>query len=226
MDTDSGWRSDLKYAVDFWHELSKPDFWSGRFTWEIDPSMWGLFVLALLIYPACRYLPKECGYENGLLENIQMFLLGIGVVFGFFIRQKREMFLFAGMILFVMALRETNFGKTLFYPDPLHPNEFLSWKEIWYAPYVDPVMILYGLGVAVFFFVKKVWKQMFEALRGVRIPAWDCVALVLCALCGYIVDKKMDNELLEEAIELVFYAAIVATLWYYATHLPRRMEVR
>ena len=68
------------------------------------------------------YLPVECGYENGPIENLQPAIAAAGIVICQLAKRHRAAFRFFSFVLFLLILRETNFGKTLFYPDPEHPG--------------------------------------------------------------------------------------------------------
>ena len=159
----------------------------------------------LLIWPAGKYLPIECGYENGLVENTQMVLLFLAMIFCWKAKHNRALFCFFSAIIFILALRETNFGKTLFYPDPVRPNKFLSWDQIPYAPYVDPVMIAYGIAVAVYFLRKKLIFVIPAFLEKGRLPVWYIFFMAGGMISGSIIDKACDNLIAEEMAELLFY---------------------
>jgi hypothetical protein len=110
-------------------------------------------------------------------------------------------------------LRETNFGKTVFYPDPEVPNKFLRWKDIPYAPYVDPVMILYVIGMAVYFFRKKLYLVIAAFVKDGKFPVWHFVFMAAATIAGSLVDKLCHNFVAEEMVELVFYTAFVCACW-------------
>lgn len=190
-----------------------------RFDYRFWPDLYWYFAVLLLAFPAQMFLPVECGYETGIVEMTQLAVIGIGMVFCIRSKYQRELFYVAAAILFVMLLRETNFGKTVFYPDPVRPNKFLSWDQIWYAPYVDPVMILYGIGVVVYGIRKKLWIPLWKYVCTAKIPVWMVLAFLIAFAASSVLDKcKMD--ILEEMVEMAAYVAMIGTLRIYAFRLP------
>lgn len=186
-----------------------------RFDYKFYPDLYWYFAVLLLAIPAQMFLPESCGYETGIVENTQLVVLAIGIVFCCRSKYQRQLFYVAAAILFVMMLRETNFGKTIFYPDPVRPNRFLKWDQIWYAPYVDPVMILYGITVAVYAIRKKLWIPLWNYICKVQIPVWMVIAFVFAAVTSSVLDKfKVD--ILEEMVEMAAYVAMIGTLRLYA----------
>ena len=50
-------------------------------------------IVAIAIAPAVMFLPEQCGWENGLLENIQMVVLFLGVFFALRPKVDKKFFL-------------------------------------------------------------------------------------------------------------------------------------
>ena len=94
------------------------DFFKKHF----DIKMYGVsiisLIVALTIVPCLMFLPEKYGLENGLLENIQMFILFIGLYFSFSAKTDKKFFTFVGLVLIILTLREVNCGRTLFFPVP------------------------------------------------------------------------------------------------------------
>ena len=197
-------------------------YWSllrARLDYKFYPDMYWYFAVLLLAVPAQMFLPVECGYETGIVENTQLAVLVIGIIFCAKSKYQRAMFYVVAAILLVMILRETNFGKTVFYPDPDRPNRFLSWDKIWYAPYVDPVMIAYGIGVAIYACRKKIWNPLRQYIFKARIPVWLAAGFIFAAVVSAVLDKcKMD--ILEEMVEMAAYVAMIGAIRLYAFRLP------
>lgn len=186
------------------------------FDFKFHASCIPVFVILLLLWPAAVYLPERCGYENELIENFQMFILFFCCYLWTLQKKYRKLFVFAALIFFFMMCREVNFGRALFFPDPVIPNKFLRWNKIWYAPYVGPGIAIYGMICVIFFFVGKVYKQVFELLTTTRIPVWHIVSILICWAGAAVLDKVCDNLILEEGVELGAYVAIFATACHYA----------
>ena len=189
------------------------DLVRNRLDYKFYPELLIGVSFALLIVPAGIYCPVEYGYENGVVENTQMLLLFIGLVLCWFARKNKAFFRFFSAVIFILMLRETNFGKTLFYPHPTIPNKFLSWREIPYAPYVDPVMIVYVIVMVVYFIRKKLYRLVPAFIREGQFPVWPVFFMAVSMIAGSIVDKVCNNFVAEEMVELVFYSAFVGACW-------------
>ena len=189
------------------------DLFRNRLDFRWYPETFVCIALALLIYPAGRFLPVEFGYENELVENLQLIALFAAMIRCITTKHNRPLFRLISLLLFVMMLRETNFGKTLFYPDPVNPNEFLRWDEIPYAPYVDPVMIVYGIFAAIYFVRHRIYMFFPVFLQKGVIPVIPVITIAVSMTASIIIDKTVENCVAEETAELVFYVAFVAALW-------------
>ncbi len=187
------------------------DFWKHAFDLRLHTTVIPIIILLILLYPAVLYLPEWCGWENRLFENLQLFILFNCCFIWVFVKEKRRFFIFAAMIFFIMILRETNFGKTLFFPHPTRPNAFLNWKEIWYAPYVDPVMAVYGIAVAVYFFAGKVYRELTDLILTVKIPVWDTLLFAITVAGAQISDGHC-GLIMEEGVETVMYCSLFVLL--------------
>ena len=188
------------------------DLLRNRLDYRFYPELFLCVLLAAAVVPAGMYLPVEYGYENGLIENLQLALAGAGIVVCWTAKRHKAVFRFFSFILFLLMLRETNFGKTLFYPDPEHPNEFLRWDEIPYAAWVDPFIIAYVVFMAVWFFRNRLHLFLADFLRAGKVPVVNLLILALCMAAGLVIDKVCENDIFEEGAELVFYTALLLTL--------------
>ena len=116
-------------------------FASEHLDFRIYGVTWIAIINALLIIPCILYLPEKYGYENGLLENLQL----IALLFGFILclsyqkiknkqnkdneNEKTEIdqsmikfFKFAALVIVILFLREINCGRTIFFPVPGEVN--------------------------------------------------------------------------------------------------------
>ena len=189
------------------------DLLVNRIDYHFYPELLLGLLLALCAYPISRYAPVEWGYENGVVENSQMVLLFLSMIVCWKVRHNHALFRFICAILFVLMLRETNFGKTIFYPDPNRPNKFLSWDKIPYAPYVDPVMIVYGILTAFYFIRKKIIHIIPAFIKSGRLPFWNIFLMLASIAVGVLVDKCFETFLVEEIAELIFYLLLLLSLW-------------
>lgn len=51
-----------------------------KFKFQVTPQDLLSIFLLLACYPLAQFLPPECGWENGLIENAQAILLLIGAM--------------------------------------------------------------------------------------------------------------------------------------------------
>ena len=70
-------------------------------------------LVAILIMPCIMFLPKEFGYENGLLENLQLIALFIGGYWAYRSKTDKKFFYFVIMVIGILVLREINTGRVL-----------------------------------------------------------------------------------------------------------------
>ena len=96
-------------------------------------TTWIELLVALSILPCIMFLPEKYGWENGILENMQLIILGIGFVIALTSKINKKFFIFVGLIITILALREINCGRTIFFPVPGVENTFYKWKDIFSA---------------------------------------------------------------------------------------------
>ncbi len=192
--------------------LLTPEFRKNILSCRFGVLFFVLLILALLAYPASLILPDSVGYENSWIENMQIAVLFACIAVCLIPALGRKkvypaMLVFVSLIFFALILREINCGR-VFYPDPVRPNRFLGKDEVWFGAYILPFRLVYAAVMIVLFFRKKVYLQMLDALRIVRLPLSLLVILFLTAAAGSVIDKAVQSFVLEEGVELVFYLAL------------------
>lgn len=173
-------------------------------------------VVAVLCVPLGAYLPVECGYENGVVENVQMAVLALGVYFCLRSGNHRWFFVVVALVLVMLMLREVNCGRTLFFAKPGAVNDFYKWKEI---PYGWVARVLYGgymAGVMAYFLYKRLYLQIGAVLRQVGVPVWNVILMAAGMALGVYGERVMNNMTVEEFAELGFYVALVGAIHIYA----------
>ena len=173
-------------------------------------------ITAFLSVPLGTYLPVECGYENGVVENMQLAALALGVFFCLRARNHRTFFVFVAMVLLIMILREVNCGRTLFFAKPGAVNEFYKWREIPYGWVARVLFGLYMAATAAFFLFGKLYLQLVEVLRKTAVPVWNVLLIVVGMLIGCYGERVLNNMIVEEFAELVSYVALVGAIHLYA----------
>ena len=86
-----------------------------------------LIGLMIFLLPQAFILPIEYSYENHLLENTEVCILGIGLITMFYkmmkinIKKVKNFYLACGIFYMVMIARELSFGR-VFYPIGIDKN--------------------------------------------------------------------------------------------------------
>ena len=162
------------------------------------------------------HLPVEFAYENGWVENIQLFVLMLGVYFCLTSGNHRMFFLGVAWVLIILMLREVNCGRTVFFARPGEVNSFFRWREI---PYGWVARVLFGVCIAsipVFFLRNGLYKELSDVLSQVGMPVWNVLLMAVGIALGVYGEWVMNSMVVEELAELVSYVALVGCLHIYA----------
>lgn len=120
-----------------------------------------LIGLMVLLLPQAFILPIECSYENHLLENLEVFVLGIGFINMLYRtvslnkNKFNKFYLACGIFYIVMIARELSYGR-VFYPIGMDKNGeqiFMNIHQIWYGPIVYPIIAVLVL-IALFLMIQ------------------------------------------------------------------------
>ena len=174
------------------------------------------FLAALTIIPAVMFLPEKCGFENGLIENIQLVVLFLGVFFAVRPKVDKQFFTFVAMVLGILLLREVNCGRTIFFPIPDVENAFYSWKEIKYGWLAHPIFGAYIAFVGLYFLKNKLFINLWQKIRDVKFPIWNFSFMLLGMALGLYAEECVHNFVFEEITELLFYVALVGFIYLYS----------
>ncbi len=177
---------------------------------------WISILTALAIIPAVMFLPEKCGFENGLIENIQLAVLFLGIFFAARPKVDKKFFTFVAMVLIILIIREVNCGRTIFFPIPGEENAFYSWKEIKYGWLVHPIYGLYMAYVGIYFIKNKLFITLWEKIRDIKFPIWNFILLLLGMILGTYAEECVHNFVLEESTELLFYVALIGFIYLYS----------
>lgn len=192
------------------------NFLKTHFDFRIFKSTWFSIIIAILILPCVMFLPEKYGYENGLLENMQMVVLFLGLFLAFTSKINKKFFIFAGLVLIILMLREVNCGRTLFFPIPGEENAFYRWSEIKYGYLAHPIYGIYIASVGVYFVWNKLFITLWNMIRKVKLPVWEIVLMLTGMGIGLYAEHVMDNMILEEMAELLFYTSLTGIIWLYS----------
>ncbi len=183
---------------------------------QMFPASWICLLIIIISVPCILYLPEKYAYENSILENLQLLVIGFGIYFALRAKYNKTFFKFVTLILGILFLREINCGRTLFFPVPDRPNCFYSWKEIKYGWLAHPLYGIYIAWTGIYFFWKKLYINLFTYVKQLKFPAWNCLFLLIGMIIGWISEHKFENIVLEEIAELLFYTALVGIIYLYS----------
>lgn len=171
---------------------------------------------AILIIPAVMFLPERCGYENGLIENIQLVVLFLGVFFALRPKVDKQFFTFVAMVLGILLLREVNCGRTIFFPIPGEVNAFYSWKDLEYGWLAHPIYGAYIAFVGIYFLKNKLFINLWQKIRDIKFPFWNFLFMLLGMALGLYAEECVHNFVFEEITELLFYVALIGFIYLYS----------
>ncbi len=183
-----------------------------RFSATAFIALVGAIICAIGIYT----LPETVSGKNSPIEYAQLMLLILGAAFCFTAKQRPELYRVVAFLLIFLLLREINYGRTLAcFADPADPNKFPKWKDIPYGWLAHVFVGIYLVTLAAVFILRKHWKACWELLRDYRLPLWECVILILAAVCAQITERFFHNDRIEELFELAFYSTAICIIWRY-----------
>lgn len=192
-----------------------------RFKWFVVPVL----VLVLICTFWCVF-PEHWGYENGVLETLQLvFLLGVWWLCRT-AKEERPLFHWLAWFVVILALREVNCGRTLFFPVPGEPNTFLKWNQIPYGWVVKTAYIIFVVGVCFRFIWIGGFKACWRLLTQRRMPVWNVLLLLLAVLISYLSEHVFGLMMLEELGECTVYGSMGILAWLYGRgELMRRSQI-
>ncbi len=190
-------------------------FINKHFDFKFYSVTWLALLTAVLILPCIMFLPERFGYENGLLENIQMLVLFFGLYVAFRSKFDKKFFIFVGLVLIILILREINCGRTLFFPIPGVENAYYSWKDIKYGYLAHPLYGAYMACVGIYFFVNKLFVNLWNYICKTKLPFWNIILMFTGMILGLYAEHSSHNMVFEEITELLFYISLVGIIWIY-----------
>jgi len=199
-------------------------FLKNHFDFKIYPVTWIAIIVAALIIPCIKYLPLECGYENGVLENIQMVFLIAAFIMGLCVKNNKKFFRFVSLVITILILREINCGRTIFFPIPGEVNAFYGWKDIKYGYLAHPIYGLYMGLVGLYFLWNKLYLNLWDMIRKIKFPVWNILLMIAGVVLGLYAEKASHNFVFEEMAELLFYVALTGIIWLYGFNKKFQIE--
>ena len=195
------------------------NFISKHLDFRIYGVTWIAIIVALLIYPALLYVPQKYGFENGLIENIQMGVLWIMIFTALKAKYNKRFFKLVALILTIIIIREVNCGRTLFFHIPGTENSYYPWREIKYGYLAHPIYGAYIGIVALVALLNKFFIDLYEIVKNIKFPVWNVLLATVATFMGAIAEKLTNNNFIfEEGFELLFYVSLFGIIYLYSRH--------
>lgn len=228
------------------------NFLNNHFNFKPTKGFWAVFLATVILTLLSFLFPPIYGYENGVIETVQMVVLFAMIALCATAKYNRRFFRYAIYFVLIIILREINCFRTVFYykvsPFPIEGREdmFYPWKEIYYEYFLNitsfsnqtktfqgiiklgPIVhAIYGLFmglVLLFFFVKKIFIDFWNILKKVKFPFWSCLLLLALIIFARICDTVFENSSIEETAELLMYVLITRIIWLYTRNKEYNAE--
>ena len=192
------------------------------------PVTWIALFIGLSIIPMLMFMPQKFGFENGLLENIQMTVLFIIMYFCLSAKNNKAFFKFVALALTIIIIREVNCGRTLFFPIPGEYHKYYSWRDLPYPWLGKVVHTIYGAWmviVGIIFLKKKVYIDLWSIIKNLKFPFWNILFALIATVMGSIAEDFTNNNFIfEEGFELFFYVSIMGLVWLYSRNQNFNLE--
>ena len=168
---------------------------------------------------------KLCGVheipENSWLENTQLIALFAGIYFCLTPKNNKDykvINIFFALIIFLLAMREISYGRVFFAQIP-GTNDFYHWSHYKYGYLAHIIIGLYIAGSLIWACWKKVFVKIWKVLKKTLFPFWNVMLLGVAIPLQVLAEKRFDNTLVEETLELLMYCLIAYMVFLYNKHL-------
>ena len=193
------------------------DFAKKHINFGFQKITWLGILFALLIVPAVIFLPEKCGYENGIIENLQLLILTLGIFIAVRPKTDKKFFYFVALVLGILFIREVNCFRTVFFAIPGAENEFYRWSEIKYGWLAHILYGAYMAFVGIYFLVNKLFINLWQKLSNIKFPFWNFVLLLISIIIG-LYAEEVHLLVFEESAELLFYVVLIGFVYLYSRH--------
>ena len=174
--------------------------------WQFRPTTWFTLIVAIVCLVCAFVLPDSFGDKNSPIENVQMLVVAFGLYVTCSAKDRKCLYVFASLCLFFILAREVNYGRTLIiFADPENANKYPKWKDMEYGWLAHACVGLYMVWLVVYFIWRKVWKEAWDVLRTIRIPASDLLLAVLGMAVGMLLELLLSVYV--NAAVVTFYDA-------------------
>ena len=183
-------------------------------------------IVLILNFLVLRILNITVIYENSCLENVQLIVLVLPIIFALRMKTHRAFFVFVSMFLFLMIAREISYGRVIFGAIEGQPDAFYQWSDYKYGFLANYVIAAYIIAMFLYGIVKKIYFDIPLILRKVRLPFWSVFGCAICTIAQIMGESTLHNTVLEETAELVLYSIIATMVIYYCRKLKRTTRLK
>lgn len=193
-----------------------------KFNKQLTPRNYFSIILLLLVFPLAQVLPPQAGWENGVIENAQVVLLGLSflssIELGYYYFGSKA-YVFAFLFLLMMA-RELSWGRVFFPTGKVTEMgpEFISMSSIPGHNFINFLIGAAILAIAVFLYKTVDWQRFFKIpvpLAPVIIAVISLIGQVLSEKCFFTFLTHPRCQIAEELFEAIIYFEFFGTIQYY-----------
>ena len=181
---------------------------------------WLLLLFVSLSYFIIPYLPVAWGWENGLLERLQIAILTLGLILNYRWWQEAKLdnnlsdtrfFAWITPLWLLMIGRELSWGR-VFYPkafDPVNGPSFLNLTQVPYGSLVNPLLTVIII-VWLYAVIKyALYKIPYQLLKNRRFPVTELIITIAAFAVADIGEHKLNLQTMEELNECFAYLGLI-----------------
>lgn len=192
----------------------------------LHAGRWLTVLLLLAVYPLSSVMPATWGWENGLLENLQVLLLlgGLLTAWAFSLkvrhRDSRRVAIGAVLLWGIAAARELSWGAVFLSPILVKDTgPTFSARLLPYHAIVDPVVVMLVIASVLLFALGRLLRMIQRQIKDGLFPWLELGIVVTAALVATYAEghlhmagqpnlPEVQCQLIEEFCELVSYMAL------------------
>ena len=196
---------------------------------------WLLLLFVSLSYFIIPYLPVAWGWENGLLERLQIAILTLGLILNYRWWQEAKLdnnlsdtrfFAWITPLWLLMIGRELSWGR-VFYPnyfDAATGPSFLKLTQLPYGSLVNPVIAVIII-VWLYAVIKyALYKLPYQLLKKHRFPVIELLITVFAFAVADIGEHQLNLQTMEELNECFAYLGLILVAYFVKTALRIEKE--
>lgn len=197
---------------------------------------WFLLLGVFLSYFVSNYLPVAWGWENSLLEWLQIAILTLGLILNYKWWQEEAKlandfsnarFLAGGIPLWLLIIgRELSWGRVFYLNgfDAVNGPSFLPLTQLPYGPFVYPLLAVTMI-VWLYLVIKyDLYKILYKLLKEHRFPVTELLITVLAIVVADLGEHKLHLPNMEEFDECLAYIGLILINYYVKTALRKENE--